>query len=600
MVTREVTRVLQVAQAQELRSTPGQLWPSLQAKHSAEISAVRDGDLTIVDRRTGAYPMIPESLHRLNQPIVKNTPVNLRRFSETPVPRRAINLIKNAIVSLPWKIVPIEDIENDGDTEKRSRIATRNLKRPNNSDSWKTLLEQVTEDILIGGYGAIEPRLTPHFERPFKLWAIDGSTLRIFGDWRESEPDKPHYAQMTGMRGERSYIELRDDEVIYIRDNVRSNTPFGLGKLEVCFNVINAFLGTQDMASKAGSDPVFKTWLWWTTSIGRGQLETVDRHVRNEAEGQSKLSLISGMPKPEVIEVEGVTNDQLLIPWQEFCIRIMAQGFDLSPMALGLERDVNRNTGEIMAAADFKSAVLPVARKIEEAITRYLFNRLLDWKDLEFKFVGLEDPDLITKITAFQRLYTMDGITSSEIREDLGRTKDPSGWGDLYNSQKALVQLEIQAKQQALTQKATGEPGSPQLGGPSGSVPKSPGTTIPRPVTPKIGPMNGSAYSAWDLLDMTAAQLKKAAQQGKIPKDAKELKETMDEQVPGILEHIGEELESYFKFLEKEKKSHKITPDDVTTEDKTEQEKKYKKRELPKEKRKDTGRKIIQQKGKKI
>src|ERR1039458_10006078 len=38
--------------------------------------------------------------------VPKPTPVNLRRFAETPVARRAINVIKDRIVGMRWRIQP--------------------------------------------------------------------------------------------------------------------------------------------------------------------------------------------------------------------------------------------------------------------------------------------------------------------------------------------------------------------------------------------------------------------------------------------------------------------------------------------------------------
>ena len=57
-------------------------------------------------------------------------------------------------------------------------------------------------------------------------------------------------------------IVLDDDDLIYIRLNPRTHTPFGLGRLEVAFETINAFLGRIDMR---------RGWLrtrWWSMRCG--------------------------------------------------------------------------------------------------------------------------------------------------------------------------------------------------------------------------------------------------------------------------------------------------------------------------------------------
>ena len=94
--------------------------------------------------------------------VPKPTAMNLRRFAETPVARRAINLVKDRVASMDWQIrvrrgylaaeVP--------DAEARMNALRRALEEPNASDSFRTLFEQVLEDVLVGGFGAVEMRAT--------------------------------------------------------------------------------------------------------------------------------------------------------------------------------------------------------------------------------------------------------------------------------------------------------------------------------------------------------------------------------------------------------------------------------------------------------
>src|ERR1035437_9139783 len=72
--TQEIVRVLSTTHTQELAATPGEQWGLVKQRQTREIQAVRDGQFDIVDRRTWQYPYLPEALHRLNQPILKNTP----------------------------------------------------------------------------------------------------------------------------------------------------------------------------------------------------------------------------------------------------------------------------------------------------------------------------------------------------------------------------------------------------------------------------------------------------------------------------------------------------------------------------------------------
>src|ERR1035437_2174826 len=72
--TQEIVRVMSSVHMQELAASPGEQWALVKQRQTKEIQAVRDGKFDVVDRRTWQYPYLPEALHRLNQPIIKNTP----------------------------------------------------------------------------------------------------------------------------------------------------------------------------------------------------------------------------------------------------------------------------------------------------------------------------------------------------------------------------------------------------------------------------------------------------------------------------------------------------------------------------------------------
>ena len=578
LVTREVIKVLAVTHAQELKDTPRNEWSLVRQKQIAEIQAVQSGQsFDIVDRRSWAYPYLPEALHRLNQPVLKNTPYNLRRFSETPIPRRAMNLVKNSVLSFKWQIKPTKDFTDDDnpDREKRIQIATETLKRPNNAgESFRDFLEQMVEDFLLNGAGCAEHRATPYAKRPTKFWAVDSSTIRIFLDWTESTPDRPRYAQMTGLKGERGIVTFLTDELMYIRDNIRTSTPFGLGRLEIAFNTVNSFLGVQDMSGRAGSDQIHKTWLWWEQTLNTAHVQQIRRHVQNEIEGQAKLSLIAGVKKPDVIDVRPVTMEDLLLDWQKFCIEIIAAAFDLSPQALNMTENSNRSTAQVMAVSDWRNAVVPVATRFQTALTRQWLHDDLGWKDLEFEFANLDDPDPVIRVAVDQKLYTMDSITSNEIRKKNDMPPLPGPWGKLTMMEKQLIIMEAQAKVMGKVSGmggGGGGMGGSGMGGgmSSGSGGMTGGGGMGRG---SIGPPGGSIgstgmqFSAQDIAQMDPEMIQLYQELGILP-EGSQLPQQMEQQQPGILDQISDELQEYFQKLKTDDAAQEVLPDPITQAD---------------------------------
>ena len=89
----------------------------------------------------------------------------------------------------------------------------------------------------------------------------------------------------------------------------------------------------------------------------------------------------------------GGTDADLRLGWQEFLLRIIADAFDLPPMSLGLESDVNRATADVMSQQAFHTAIVPTARLFAEHITRDVISKKLGWHDLEFVYTDVDATD---------------------------------------------------------------------------------------------------------------------------------------------------------------------------------------------------------------
>ncbi len=147
---------------------------------SAEFSAAAEAE-----RKTLALPAILSPVQFPGRHLPKPTPVNLRRFAETPVVRRAINVIKDRIAAMDWQVRVRRGFEagDVGFVARKLRALRRMLEEPNPTDSFRTLLEQAIEDALTGGFGAIEMEPTGDPERPAMLWPVDGASIRINARW---------------------------------------------------------------------------------------------------------------------------------------------------------------------------------------------------------------------------------------------------------------------------------------------------------------------------------------------------------------------------------------------------------------------------------
>ena len=396
-------------------------------------------------RQSMQYPVLTQmgwgGRHPLSSALPKPTAFNLRRWSEYPPARRAINAISNPILSLPWQIVPtderLREVPEDklpGELRQRILRVTAMLKAPNAQDSWRSWLEPVLEDICVGGYGAVEIGLMPGRSddpRPALLWPMDGQSVHINAEW-DGSPSTIRYTQALGYVGlsvaTHDPVAFYDDQLLYLKLNPRTHTPFGLGYLEVAFNSINAYIGAFEFAQRRASNatPNFLIFLGENTDIPTTRQWS--QYWQQMIEGYGKAPIIGGGREPKVLDLAGsIAADPLYLKWQEWIVRQIALAFGLSPMKLGLERDVNRTTSETMAIEDWET-VAPVAETVADGINTHILGHVLGWEDVCLQW-QLQTSDSLRQSEILRNRYESDSITIDEQRQSWGAPPLPGGRG---------------------------------------------------------------------------------------------------------------------------------------------------------------------------
>ena len=380
----------------------------------------------------------------------KPTPRNLRWFSLNPYARRAINAVKNPIAMLEWEIVPVDGQHPNSELQRQIEIASYCLDHPNIDDSARTLFEQVAEDIMLGA-GAIEMQLSGNEQRPLWMWPVDGLSIQIYPGW-SGAVNEARYLQTVGYgtfagSGMDKGIQLRNDELMYIRPNPSTATPFGHGPLEIAFNTVSRILGVGEFAGNVASNARPSIGL----DLGDGgtpeMLGAFRQYWRNEVEGQGNMPIFAmgGSDKsrgPAVMRFYPEGDDGLYLKYQEFLIRELASAFDLSPQNLGLERDVNRNTSETSEDRDLKQAVKPYAHLLASHITREMLHAKLGFSQLEFKFKGIESENNKEIVEVYEIQYKNNAITPNEYREGRGMPPSANEFADMLSCD---VEIAMQA-----------------------------------------------------------------------------------------------------------------------------------------------------------
>lgn len=373
------------------------------------------------ERKTVAAPLVGSIFAPVRggsavNALPKPTAANLRRFAETPAARRAINCIKDRIACMEWRIETRPDAGDEGaeDRADRARALRRTLETPNESDSFRTFVEQVIEDVLVGGFGAAEVETTGDATQPVRLYPVDGATIKVNAEW-DGSAEQPRYAQITGRMGKDALLPLKDSELMYIRLNPRTHTVFGLGKLEVAFETISQFLQAHRYAGRLAANSVVQYALWMQDRTPE-QHERLIQWWQDEVEGTGRVPVMSSQTPPQVLRFAGGTDADLRLQWQQFLLTMIANAFDLPGMMLGVAQDVNRSTAQEFAEEAFDSAVVPLAKLIAEHLTRDVIVKRLGWGDLRFVWNDLESRDEQTEVQIQTQLLSAGVLTVNEVR----------------------------------------------------------------------------------------------------------------------------------------------------------------------------------------
>ena len=148
--------------------------------------------------------------------------------------------------------------------------------------------------------------------------------------------------------------------------------------------------------------------------------ERLIRWWQDEIEGTGRVPIISVENKPEVLRFGGGTDADLRLQWQEFLLRVIAGAFDIPPMFVGLEQDVNRNTASEMNDLAFRQAIVPTARLLAEYLTRGAIHKKLGWNDLEIVFADVDSPNEMEEAQIQQILLQNGVLTVNEVRRMRG------------------------------------------------------------------------------------------------------------------------------------------------------------------------------------
>lgn len=355
----------------------------------------------------------------------------LRRFANTPICRRAINITKNGLLNCGWKVEK-KDIADESNYDNEIKMITRCLENPNYTDSFRSLFGATIEDILTGDCGCIEIVQGADPNKPLWLYPVDGFTIQVRTEWVKS-PKEIKYLQRTAHGKE---VQLADEDLMYNKLQDFTYTPLGLSPVESAFTLINYLLNSQMYAGVVTSNAVPKYILNLGKNLDESMLVKFRKYFDEEVYGSGKTPLVGGSEGIKAEKIAADNDDGLYLQWQHFLISVIAFTFNVDPKRLNEGSQTDRSTVDEQKENILDEAIKPLAKVIEENINKKIIGRLgLDEK-LVFRF-NFEDNEVRKKQKSDRVLaeYNSDLLLLNEARAMLGYSKLDNDYGNMLKSE---------------------------------------------------------------------------------------------------------------------------------------------------------------------
>lgn len=355
----------------------------------------------------------------------------LRRFAYSPIPRRAISLIRDAVLAQNWRIVPVKP--NDKRSYKFAINAITNvITKPNETDTYQSFWGQVLSETLVGDNGAAEIVFTGNSNQPMKLYPVNGFALeKVKGFYTD-----PNYYRFLQRIDGMNKVYLYDKDIIYLQHYQTVDSPFGMSPLLSAYNQINALLNAEEYAASQASNAFPKNAL----SLGEGADETsihaLRKYIREEVQGSGDMAVFGGTKGASSLKIGTDGDEGIFLQWQSHLITIIALAFSIDPKKLGQGSNTDRSTVEEQNESMMNEAIRPYCLLLADQINKKIIDRLGFGDELKFEFVFDDTLDQKKKRQSLiVEQWNTNGVTLAEYRTALGLPPISSEYNDMTQAE---------------------------------------------------------------------------------------------------------------------------------------------------------------------
>lgn len=325
--------------------------------------------------------------------------------------RMAIETRKDQMSPIRWRIVSMEDPEDDGGPAARKIEAL--MRKPDGQRSFRSWQRLILEDHFVVDAVALYYGITGLTE------VMDPATIKPLIDIKGRRPVAPAPAFQQQLHGIQATNYTADEIGMYVY-NERSNRLYGMSRVEQAVGIISLALNRQlsQLAYyTSGNMPEALLGVpdsWTPEQIQQAQ-EWFDAILEGNVEAKRKGIFVPGGLKPQFLK-EAILKDQ----FDEYLARIICFCFSLPPTAL--VKETNRATAGTTKVSSQEEGLEPTKLFMKEVLDDVIARRF-GRPDLQAVPAEEEITDPLVKAQVDQ-IYLQEGVvTRDEVRSGLGKPK---------------------------------------------------------------------------------------------------------------------------------------------------------------------------------
>lgn len=251
----------------------------------------------------------------------------------------------------------------------------------------------------------------------YSLELVAGDTIKPLLDERGRRPLPPYAAYQQYIYGGTPGDLYSTDDLLYIRETPRSDSPYGLSRIERIILRVNQALRKEnrDLATftEGNIPPAFLTppddGSAWTPEALLAYQEMWDALLAGNDQARSRIKVM----QPGTT-ITPVLDKDIFVDFDRFLLNVTAACYSMTMADLGFTEDVNKSSGDSQENVFYRRAVQPLMERYATLFT-YILHYYFDDDRFIVEWSGYEEAeDFASQAEAYSKLIDRGVVSPTQ------------------------------------------------------------------------------------------------------------------------------------------------------------------------------------------